>query len=58
MLTALPGTPLYERLARTGRLRPDSETGDMFDRSNIVGMLSDEQMSEGLCGECWKPLST
>ncbi len=47
MLTALPGTPLYERLAREGRLRPNAETGDMFALTNIVTRLPAQELTEG-----------
>ena len=47
MLTALPNTALYERLAREGRLRPDSETGDMFALTNVVTKLPEEVLLRG-----------
>ena len=47
MLIALPGTPLYERLAREGRLRPNLETGDMLSFSNVVTRLPKDTLLEG-----------
>ncbi len=47
MLTALPGTPLHARLASEGRLRPDAETGDMFDLTNVVTRLPERELLGG-----------
>ncbi len=47
MLMALPHTPLYKRLEREGRLRPNAVTGDNFAVSNIVGKLPLAEMLEG-----------
>jgi radical SAM superfamily enzyme YgiQ (UPF0313 family) len=47
MLIALPGTPLYERLRREGRLRPDAETGDMFAFTNVVTLLPADELLRG-----------
>jgi radical SAM superfamily enzyme YgiQ (UPF0313 family) len=47
MLTALPNTALYERLRREGRLRPESETGDMFALTNVVTKLPEEVLLRG-----------
>ena len=47
MLMALPNTPLYKRLEREGRLRPDPPTGDNLAFSNVVMKLPAPQMIEG-----------
>jgi radical SAM superfamily enzyme YgiQ (UPF0313 family) len=47
MLTALPNTALHARLAREGRLRPDSETGDMFALTNVVTKLPEPVLLRG-----------
>jgi radical SAM superfamily enzyme YgiQ (UPF0313 family) len=47
LLTALPNTALYERLAREGRLLPDGETGDMFALTNVVMRLPEDAMLRG-----------
>jgi radical SAM superfamily enzyme YgiQ (UPF0313 family) len=47
MLTALPNTPLHERLRREGRLRPDAETGDMFALTNVVTRLPEPVLLRG-----------
>jgi len=47
VLTALPNTPLYQRLAREGRLRPDGETGDMFALTNVITKLPLDVLLEG-----------
>jgi radical SAM superfamily enzyme YgiQ (UPF0313 family) len=47
MLDALPGTPLYRRLAREGRLRADVESGDNFAPTNVVTRLPADQMLAG-----------
>jgi len=47
MLTALPNTPLHERLRREGRLRPDAETGDMFELTNVVTKLPEPVLLRG-----------
>lgn len=46
-LIALPGTPLYDRLRREGRLRPDLEHGDMFDFSNVETTIPTRQLVDG-----------
>jgi radical SAM superfamily enzyme YgiQ (UPF0313 family) len=43
VLTALPGTQLWRRLAREGRLRT-ATTGDQFDRPNFETTLGDEAL--------------
>jgi Domain of unknown function (DUF4070)/Radical SAM superfamily len=45
-LTALPGTALWRRLDREGRLRADS-TGDQFDRTNFEPVMGDEALLAG-----------
>jgi radical SAM superfamily enzyme YgiQ (UPF0313 family) len=47
MLDALPGTPLYHRLVREGRLRPDVASGDNFAPTNVVTRLPAEVLLEG-----------
>jgi radical SAM superfamily enzyme YgiQ (UPF0313 family) len=47
LLMALPGTALYQRLAREGRLLPDHVTGDNQAFSNIVTVLPMETLVEG-----------
>jgi radical SAM superfamily enzyme YgiQ (UPF0313 family) len=47
MLIALPGTKLYERLQREGRLLPDVATGDMFAPTNIVTALPTADLLAG-----------
>ncbi len=46
VLTALPGTPLYKRVEREGRLR-DASTGDQFGRPNFVPAMGDEPLLRG-----------
>jgi hypothetical protein len=45
-LTALPGTALWRRLEREGRLRADS-TGDQFDRTNFEPAMGEEALLAG-----------
>jgi radical SAM superfamily enzyme YgiQ (UPF0313 family) len=47
LLIALPGTPLYARLAAEGRLRPDRETGDMCAWTNVVTRLPAQDLARG-----------
>jgi hypothetical protein len=47
LLIALPGTPLYTRLAAEGRLRPDRETGDMCAWTNVVTRLPAQDLARG-----------
>jgi len=46
MLSALPNTPLYKRLEREGRLRPEVP-GDQFGLSNVVTKMPAAQMVAG-----------
>ena len=46
MLSALPHTPLYHRLEREGRLRPELP-GDQFGLTNVVTKMPVRQMLEG-----------
>ncbi len=46
MLTALPNTPLYQRLEKEGRLRPD-QSGDQFCLTNVETKLPAQQMVAG-----------
>lgn len=46
MLSALPNTPLYKRLEKEGRLRPDT-VGDQFGLSNVITKLPASQMVAG-----------
>jgi radical SAM superfamily enzyme YgiQ (UPF0313 family) len=46
MLSALPHTPLYQRLEREGRLRPEVP-GDQFGLTNVVTKLPVAQMVAG-----------
>jgi radical SAM superfamily enzyme YgiQ (UPF0313 family) len=46
ILTALPGTQLWRRLEREGRLRADA-TGDQFDRTNFETTMPEEQLVAG-----------
>ncbi|WP_242334839.1 MULTISPECIES: B12-binding domain-containing radical SAM protein [Anaeromyxobacter] len=45
-LTALPGTALWRRLAREGRLRAES-TGDQFGETNFEPAMGDLELLEG-----------
>ncbi|HVI92823.1 MAG TPA: B12-binding domain-containing radical SAM protein [Anaeromyxobacter sp.] len=45
-LTALPGTALWRRLEREGRLRADT-TGDQFDRTNFEPAMGEEALLAG-----------
>jgi len=47
LLVALPNTPLYGRMKREGRLRPDSVHGDFQAFSNIVTRMPTETLIEG-----------
>lgn len=46
LLTALPDTALWRRLAREGRLRSEA-TGDQFDRPNFATVLDEETLVAG-----------
>jgi len=46
MLTALPGTQLWRRLEREGRLRPEASC-DQFDRPNFETTLGEEALVAG-----------
>ncbi len=46
VLNALPGTPLWKRMEREGRLR-DAWTGDQFGRPNLVPAMGDEHLLRG-----------
>ena len=46
LLTALPGTALWRRLEREGRLRAHSD-GDAFARPNFTPMMSERELLEG-----------
>jgi radical SAM superfamily enzyme YgiQ (UPF0313 family) len=46
VLTALPGTQLWRRLEREGRLRADA-TGDQFDRTNFETTMPEEALVAG-----------
>ncbi len=46
MLGALPNTPLYHRLEREGRLRPE-QSGDQFGLTNVITKLPVAQMIAG-----------
>ena len=46
ILTALPGTQLWRRLEREGRLRA-SPTGDQFDRTNFETTMPEEELVRG-----------
>jgi len=46
VLNALPGTPLWHRLRREGRLREDSD-GDQFGRPNFEVAMGDEVLLRG-----------
>ncbi|WP_242395784.1 B12-binding domain-containing radical SAM protein [Anaeromyxobacter oryzisoli] len=46
VLTALPGTQLWRRLEREGRLR-SATTGDQFDRPNFETTMGDEALVAG-----------
>jgi radical SAM superfamily enzyme YgiQ (UPF0313 family) len=46
ILTALPGTALWRRLEREGRLR-SAATGDQFDRPNFETTMGDEALVSG-----------
>ena len=45
-LTALPGTALWRRLEREGRLRTEA-TGDQFDRTNFEPAMGEEPLLSG-----------
>jgi radical SAM superfamily enzyme YgiQ (UPF0313 family) len=47
LLMALPNTPLYQRLEREGRLRPEDATGDNLMFSNVVTKLPAEALLAG-----------
>ena len=48
LLQAIPGTRLFERLQREGRLREDELTGDNVDgTTNIVPLMSIDRLREG-----------
>jgi len=46
ILTALPGTQLWRRLEREGRLRADA-TGDQFDRTNFETTMPEAELVAG-----------
>jgi radical SAM superfamily enzyme YgiQ (UPF0313 family) len=46
MLTALPGTQLWRRLEREGRLRADA-SGDQFDRTNFETTMPEAELVAG-----------
>jgi len=46
ILTALPGTQLWRRLEREGRLRADA-SGDQFDRTNFETTMPEEELVAG-----------
>ncbi len=46
ILTALPGTQLWRRLEREGRLR-GTTTGDQFDRTNFETTMPEEELVRG-----------
>ena len=46
MLSAMPNTPLYARLEKEGRLRPEV-SGDAFGLTNVVTRMSTSQMLSG-----------
>jgi uncharacterized protein DUF4070 len=46
LLTALPGTALWRRLEREGRLR-EASTGDQFDRPNFATTMDDRTLLAG-----------
>jgi len=46
LLTALPGTQLWRRLEREGRLR-DTSDGDAFTRPNFETIMGEEQLLDG-----------
>ncbi|HSN93056.1 MAG TPA: B12-binding domain-containing radical SAM protein [Anaeromyxobacteraceae bacterium] len=57
VLTALPGTALWRRLEKEGRLRRAS-TGDQFDRPNFATRLPEERLLAGyrrLLAEIYSP---
>jgi radical SAM superfamily enzyme YgiQ (UPF0313 family) len=57
VLTALPGTALWRRLEREGRLRASSN-GDQFDRPNFETTMGDEALVAGyrsLLGDLFSP---
>jgi hypothetical protein len=47
ILTALPGTQLTRRLAKEGRLRIVSTSGDQFDRPNFEPSMDERTLLEG-----------
>ncbi|MBI4509874.1 MAG: B12-binding domain-containing radical SAM protein [Deltaproteobacteria bacterium] len=49
ILTALPGTALWRRLEREGRLRATS-SGDQFDRPNFEPKMDEEALLRGYAG--------
>ncbi|HYW04437.1 MAG TPA: DUF4070 domain-containing protein [Gammaproteobacteria bacterium] len=59
LLTAIPGTPLYRRLAREGRLRPDVAPGDNSGgRTNVLPLrMSHDQLMDGYAA-VWRRLVT
>ncbi|MEW6777632.1 MAG: DUF4070 domain-containing protein [Bdellovibrionota bacterium] len=57
LLTALPGTALWKRLEREGRLRKES-SGDQFGRPNFAPAMNEEELLSGyakLLGEIYSP---
>jgi len=46
LLTALPGTQLWRRLEREGRLRADA-SGDQFDRTNFETTMAESELVSG-----------
>src|SRR5262249_13748909 len=47
LLAALPGTPLYERMQQSGRLKPNRYEGDQCGYTNIVTVLPERTLLEG-----------
>lgn len=57
LLTALPGTALWKRLAREGRLR-ETSGGDQYVRPNFAPVMDERALLEGyaaLLGELYSP---
>ena len=57
LLMALPGTALWRRLEREGRIR-ETATGDQFGRPNFVPAMDERKLLEGyhtLLGEIYRP---
>ncbi len=59
ILTAMPGTPLWRRLGKEGRLR-DSQTGDQFCRPNFKPRMDERALLSGyaaLMSDLYSPIS-